>query len=348
MPLKLIPPRLGKTSYWSVRGTHLGTYLDRSTKAADRLTAAKCLKSWKDDIERGAFAKPGEPTFLDAAVAYMAATGNERFVRPVLEKLGTKRLSEIDQQLVNETAIAIFPRATPATRNRQVHTVVSAILKHAGVEWKIKRPKGWRGEQRTDWLKPEQAFRLFAAARTIDREFEIFLITLCYTGMRLSEALKLTCDRVELKEGFAYLPKTKNDDARGVFLPPVVVAALASHPEGLARFNRDGSGERVFRRFRKCGRLYSLMKRVKTAAGADLSFFTFHVCCHTWATWMRRYAGVDTRGLIATGRWRDAASVRRYQHVIVEEESRKASLLPVEREWKTRAEVGIANQIKVR
>ena len=35
----------------------------------------------------------------------------------------------------------------------------------------------------------------------------------------------------------------------------------------------------------------------------------------------------------ATGRWRDAASVRRYEHVIVEEESRKAAGLPVEHLW---------------
>ena len=333
MPLKLIPPRAEKTPFYSVRGTHFGTYLDRSTKTADRATAAKYLKLWKADIERGTLARPGEPTFLDAAVNYMAETGNERFVRPVVEHFGKMRLAEIDQQAIDQAASKIYPAATPQTRNRQVHTVVSAILKHAGVDGKLRRPKGWRGSKRTDWLKPDQAFRVFKAARKIDPEFEIFLTTLCYTGMRLSECLNLRMESVELSESFAYVAKTKTDDPRGVFLPPVVVDALKRHPRGM---NRVGS--RVFR-FTKCGRLYTLLKTVKEAAGPDVAFLSFHIFCHTWATWMRRYGGLDKTGLIATGRWRDETSVGRYTHVIVSEESRKACLLPVEKSWKATSKV---------
>jgi hypothetical protein len=36
MPLKLVPPRPGKTPYWSVRGTYLGRYINRSTKTRSR------------------------------------------------------------------------------------------------------------------------------------------------------------------------------------------------------------------------------------------------------------------------------------------------------------------------
>ena len=64
------------------------------------------------------------------------------------------------------------------------------------------------------------------------------------------------------------------------------------------------------------------------AASAGLDWVTPHVLCHTWATWMRRYAGTDLRGLIATGRWRDLKSVARYQHAVQTEESRAADLLP--------------------
>ena len=60
--------------------------------------------------------------------------------------------------------------------------------------------------------------------------------------------------------------------------------------------------------------------------GPDVAFLTFHIFCHTYATWMRRYGGLDTTaGLIATGRWRDETSVRRYAHVIASEESQKAA-----------------------
>jgi len=54
-------------------------------------------------------------------------------------------------------------------------------------------------------------------------------------------------DQVELSERFAYMKESKNDDPRGVFLPPVVVAALKRHPRGIVR-----RGEKVFR-FTKCG-----------------------------------------------------------------------------------------------
>jgi integrase len=76
----------------------------------------------------------------------------------------------------------------------------------------------------------------------------------------------------------------------------VVVEALKRHPRGMVR-----RGEKVFR-FTKCGRLYTLINRVKAATGPDVAFLTFHIFCHTYATWMRRYGSLDTTGLIATGR----------------------------------------------
>lgn len=346
MPLKIVPPRAGKTPYYSIRGTHLGTYLDRSTQSTERAQASRFLRLWKEEIERGRFTGPDEPNFVDAAVAYMADTGNDRFVKSVTEHFGKRALSSITQQDVNEAAIKLYPKASAATRNRQVHTVVSAILKHAGIDWKMKRPKGWRGTRKTDWLTPDQAFRLFKAARRIDEEFGIFLVTLAYTGMRLSEATeRFNCARVELDRGFAYLDKTKNEDPRGVHLPPRVVAALGEHPRGMDRRRKNGDGMPVFR-FRKNGRLYTLMSRAKKAAGADLSFVTFHVLRHTYGTWMRRYGGLDTKGLVDTGTWRDEASASRYAHSIASEEAQRADLLPVENSWKRRSVIRIGSKIK--
>ena len=42
---------------------------------------------------------------------------------------------------------------------------------------------------------------------------------------------------------------------------------------------------------------------------------------------MRRFAGLGTKGLVATGRWKDRRSADRYEHV-VSEEAKKAALLP--------------------
>ena len=39
-----------------------------------------------------------------------------------------------------------------------------------------------------------------------------------------------------------------------------------------------------------------------------LAWANFHTFRHTWATWMRRYGGLDTKGLVATKSWRDERS----------------------------------------
>jgi integrase len=304
MPLKLIPPRPGKTPYWSVRGTYLGRYLDRSTKAGQRALAVKVLRQLERAIERGELAGPQEATFASAAIDYMNAGGERTFLKRLIEHFGT--------------------------RNRQVYTPVSAILRHAGVGFQLRRPRGAQGQQRTSWLWPEEAERLFEAAGVIDLEFKILLVLLTYTGIRLSEALALECRQLRLKEAFAYLPTSKNEEPRAIFLPPPVVAELASHPRGV---ERDG---RVFR-FRKSGRLYLLWQVATIKAEVDLpDRAAFHVLSHTWATWMRRYAGLDTKGLVATGRWKDRKSADRYEHVVVSEEARRAVLLP----WKISGNAG--------
>lgn len=345
MPITLKPPRKGKSPNWTIRGTYLGVSVDESTGTPVEALAKQILNAKKREIERGRIVPqvdkiedtPAGETFVEAAVAYIEAGGDGQYLGKwdeaakkwkggLIPYFGDTLIANIRQKEIDAAAVALYPQGSAPTRNRQVYTPVSSVLKHAGLDFKIKRPKGWRGKKRVDWLQPEQVFRMIKEAEKIDPEFAIFLTFLCYTGCRLSDALKATCDRLMIAEAFAYFPQTKNDDPRGVHLPPIVVAALANHPRGL-----DRGKQKVFR-FRKCGRLYTLMKKVKEATGADVEFATFHTFCHTWATWMRRYAGLDTRGLVGTGRWRDEKSAARYEHVVASEESKRADLLPTPRQ----------------
>ena len=328
MPIKLIPPRPGKSPYWYVRGTYLGIYIDESTKARKRSLAAKILAKREREIERGELTERGEPTFASAALSYMAAGGERLFVARLLNHFGEKPLRMIDQAAIDASAMAIYPAATPATRNRQVYTPVSAILKHAGMFHRLKRPKGSGGTPRTRWLWPEDAVRLFDAAEEVDAEFAVFLHLLCYTGLRLSEALRLEVGNVRLADGFAFVADTKNGEPRPLHLNAHVVATLAGHPRGMER-----AGETVFR-FRKNGRLYNLLKATRRRAGDGLEWVTFHTFRHTWATWMRRFGNIDTAGLVATGAWKDRKSAARYEHVVVSEEAKRADLLPTPGSWR--------------
>jgi integrase len=253
----------------------------------------------------------------------MNAGGDATRLTPLLDHFKETPLSQIDQIAIDAAAAKLMPAGSAPTRNREIYTPVSAVLKHVGIDFKVNRPKGWRGAPRLNWLEPEQAFKVFEAGRAVDREFGLFLRVLCYTGLRLGEGLALKIDRLDLQAEYVQAVNSKTGNIMGVYLPPELVAELANHPRGLER-----PGEKIFR-FVKCGRLYTLLRAVEKRSGVPN--LTFHLFRHTFATWMRRYANLDLAGLLGTERWKDVASVRVYLHVVLSEESRKARLLPVEK-----------------
>jgi hypothetical protein len=168
MPWKLIPPREGKTPYWYVRGKYLGIALDNSTGTAERRAARTIVATWKRQAERGEFPlkradEPTPATFLSAAVAYMQSGGERQYIERILAKWGEKPLADINQIAIDTLAEELYPGAPASTKNRQFYTPVSAILKRAGIEKRIKRPKGWRGKKSVSWLEPHQALALFGA-----------------------------------------------------------------------------------------------------------------------------------------------------------------------------------------
>jgi integrase len=330
MPLKLKPPRPGKTTYWSIRGTYLGCYVNRSSGSREKAFAEKLRRKLERDIERGVLSGGTKASgFAAAAAAYMKAGGDGKYLAPLILHFQHTPLADIDQLTIDHAAAELYPLATAATRNRQVYTPISAVLKRAGIERKIKRPKGWRGRKLTHWLSAEQARGIFEATARIDApaqtrtKFRIYLRMLCYTGMRMSEPLKkLDKADVNLATATATLPGMKNDRDRLVYLPPVVVDDLRQLPGGL-----EGTG-RLFS-FHAGGRLRDLLKMTLAEAGVVLPRrVAFHVFCHTWATWMRQYGDVDTFDLVRTDRWADPESANRYAHVVVSEQARRADLLP--------------------
>lgn len=323
MPIKPIPPRAGFSPYWYGRGTHLGQFINRSTKAGTRALAVKVIRQWEQDIERGVFSKAGRPTFDSAALSYMQAGGERQFLLKLIDHFETKPLDEIDQAAIDGAAVTLYPNASNATRNRQVYTPVSAVLRHAGVRLDLRRPKGAQGQALMGWLPEDKAFPLLEEAFKLDAEFGIYLIVLLYTGCRLSEPLKVRCEDLNLQAAEMFVGTTKNGEPRRVFLPATAITALANHPRGLER-----GDERLFR-FTKSGKLYELLRQAAKNAGVGLPpRQKFHIFRHTFATWLRRHAGADVDTLLATGAWKSRASAQRYMHVVVSEEAQLANLLP--------------------
>src|SRR5262249_31581823 len=125
MPLKLVPPRQGKSPNWTIRGTYLGRYIDRSAGTSKRAIATQVLKDIERQIEGGKFSEPGEPTFASAAAAYMRGGGERTYLKKLLEHFGDVPVSQIDQAAIDAAAQTLYPDAGPATRNRSVYTPIS-------------------------------------------------------------------------------------------------------------------------------------------------------------------------------------------------------------------------------
>lgn len=344
MPLSLKAPRKGKSPNWSIRGTYLGIKVDK-TCGTDKPSIARAqLRKLERQIERGEYPKTapvsegvGEPTFLDAALKYLEARKRPRYVKRLGEYFGDTPLSAINQAAVERAAVILFPHAGAATRNTCVFTPVSAILHHAGIDIRLRRPKGAKGRVVTDYLVPDDASAIISAAETFDGELALLLRFLLYTGCRLGEALALRWEDVDLNGAFARIRHSKNGEPRGMKLREDLRDAMRTHP-------MREHDPRIFR-FHQGGWLKSLLLRAKLQAcglnppartlgkrrhipAHHLSWVNFHTFRHTFATWFRRYGGADVQGLVATGNWRDPRSAARYAHVVPREEWERVEKLP--------------------
>lgn len=342
MPLKLVPPRTGKSPNWTIRGSYLGVAVDASTGTHRKALARRRLAELAGRIERGEYPavaasdKPGELTFLGAAVAYMKAGRPRRYLAPLIERFGETPISAIDQAAIDRAAIEMYPAVTACTRNKYVYTPVSAILHHAGVDITVKRPKGSKGRVITDWLSPEDAAAIIRAADGYDHELAALLTFLLYTGVRLGEALRLQWEDVRLEEGVAWVRRGKGGIESDVRLRPDLIARLKAH-------HHESAPGRIFR-FRQGGHMKHLLVRAKLGALGiacparrptgwrppkyRLAWANYHTFRHTWATWMRRYGGADTKSLVATNNWRDERSAARYAHAVAREEWERVDELP--------------------
>jgi integrase len=346
VPLTLRPPRAGKTPNFEIRGTHRKFRVETSSGTPKRSDALKRLREIEDCIdEHGQYPAPepkphtGEPTFLSAAIAYMRAGGQRRYVAPLIRHFGETKLSDITQAAIDRAAIELHPTVTPATRNGYVYTPVSAIMHHAFGDKcpVIRRPKGAKGRIKTDFMWPADAFAIIDAADAIDLEFGLYLLVLLYTGIRKSEGLSILPADTQPDELAAWLRDSKNEDPRMLKLRADLADRLRKH------LAANPDRERLFR-FKDGGHFKHLLLRAKLAVCGlpcpvrrptgwtppphRLAFVGFHTFRHTWATWMRRYGGADVQGLAETKNWRDPRSAARYAHVVSREEWDRVDNLP--------------------
>jgi hypothetical protein len=140
MPLSLRPPRKGKTPNFEIRGSYLGCRVEVSSGTDKRSVARKQLKRIEECIEEhGQYPAPvfkpdpGQPTFLSAAIAWMQAGGERRYVAPLIRHFGETPLPAVDQAAIDaagapscRTARRTIATARSTRRSRRSCTTRSA------------------------------------------------------------------------------------------------------------------------------------------------------------------------------------------------------------------------------
>lgn len=319
MPLNLY--RRPGQRFWYIRGKVQGIAYDRSAKTASRGEAeALKAKIEADLFKRAVYGDRAVATFDEAVAIYLEGDGSPDHLDALLDKIGPRKLSEIDQNFVDKLAREMKPGAAPATLIRQIYTPILAVMNQAhGAKLcdpiRLKKPKVRNG--RTEYLTPQEAEDWLDALPAHLARIVTFYLG---TGCRATEGLSLIWKDVTLGERRAVFWDTKEDYPRGVDLQPRVRDKLPERgekPSDAVFLNSRGDPWHGY------DAINLMLKRIRDrrakaiAGGAELPPLVkahCHLFRHTWATWA--YAVTrDMTYLMSQAGWRSATMVMRYTHV---------------------------------
>ncbi|WP_247346019.1 MULTISPECIES: site-specific integrase [unclassified Bradyrhizobium] len=308
-----------------MRGTVRGISIDESTRVNFRnRKAAEEIKTKRQNelLEESIYGKRVTVTFSQAALSYRESGGKQGGayrLDDVIKHFGTTKLAKIGAPEIHAGAVAVFPTMQPASRRTHFYIPVSAILSHAHKmgwcdEIKFEWPSPSEGVVR--WLTKEEAHSLIDEGKHI----KPLMTFLFYTGARISEAMDLQMQDLDLDRAHVQFIDTKNGTSRGVPLHTRVVEAMRKY---LAVYRHNGGD--VFRRedgleykheAKASDRIKTVFKRACKRAG--ITNFRIHDTRHTWATWHYQ-KNRDLGALQKLGGWKTLEMVMRYAHTNVEE-----------------------------
>ncbi len=223
-----------------------------------------------------------------------------------------KRLSE--PSIRKDKATGKHKLTAPATVNKEVitlKTMFNRAIRHGRLTVNPAQPvkKVAENNVRMRILSQQEADKLFACCPNHIRPI---VITAFYTGMRFSEIVKLTWDKVDLSSGFIRLENqdTKTKTGRSVPLHPKVLKVLKVLPRGL----------HTNRVFLKQGKPFNEFKNAYSTAKkkAGIEDFTFHDLRHCAINNMR-LAGNDFFRIMAASGHKTTAVFKRYNLVTEKE-----------------------------
>jgi integrase len=293
---------------WHYRGTVAKRRLRGSTGTSDKATAQRIAaeeeaRQWKGNLD----GPEAVLTFAQAAMKYRAAGKPTRFLTLIEDYWKDAPVRQMTTGAIRQAAIVLLPSASGATRNRQVIVPTQAIINHAASldlcrPIRVKRFPVVKTERKHATWEWVEAFMAAASPHLGALACFMFL-----TGARITEAINVTWDDVDLSRRRALIRQTKVGAERWAHLPPALVAAIANCPK---------DREKVFR---YSSRLTATPVWRNAVRRAGIEPLTFHACRHGFATAMLQ-AGVDPVTTAKRGGWKTPQHVfATYGHAMDDE-----------------------------
>lgn len=310
MPLDLYQHDNG---FWYVRGTVAvwrggkprSVGIHKSTRCREEAQAEAVKRQIENEVaERNITGREPALTFAQAAARYVELGGEARFLSKPRAHLGAMRIDQISQRDIDDAGFKAYPNST-ATRRRQFHTPVIAVLSKNGIKTRFERPSG--GEKRTIFLRPDQGDKALKAMLDVryPNPWGPALATFLFgQGSRVGETLAIDGrDDISLDSRYAILRDTKNGKERMVTLCPRTIAAVSTLPnlgrKGPLFLRYDG---RPYESRENRGYRLRFWNTAIERIGLDAHIYTPHTARHSWATWF--YAQTrDVVRLKAEGGW---------------------------------------------
>jgi integrase len=337
------------TSVFYARGTVRGQRVYESTGTADPEQAkAYCALREAELWQSSVFGTKAAVPFPRAVTAFIQAhqpsEPDQKRLKALLLHFKTTTLDKIDQEALDRAYQVLLPaNASNANKLRTVLAPLRAVLNHAAKRKWCDVPKfdiPVQPPSRVAFLRPDQATSLIQHAAPHLRPLLAFCL---FTGARLSEALELQWEDVDLFAGRVVFRDTKNGRERHYDLPPAAIASLSAIPHRagnvfLTREVRNKAGKVVIKAAAYHNNDRQAGGQIKTGwaiacrhAGLPgqwveykhrvtgkpkrrwTSEFTPHDMRHTWATW-HYCLHKDLLLLRNEGGWQSVDQVEIYAH----------------------------------
>jgi len=209
-----------KSPYWQIRGSVAKRHVHQTSYTTSKKEALAIAHKLETQIrEEELLGRHPPATFADAADVYEKSGGETKYLLKLLDYFGTKQLSKIGQQEINDAVEALYPNAKASTINRSLIspyiTVVRAAIK-AELPGAVLRPIERRRETKPI-VTPADDDHIAKLLPHCSEGLAALITLMTYTGLRTGEALRVK--KEDCKDGFVSVGKTKNGKPRSVPAP---------------------------------------------------------------------------------------------------------------------------------